>query len=132
MNLQITLLLCSILLSGCKTTKPLYPSLSVNPHDIIQSPQDIHINSMGVWQASEGELGYIELIDPQGKRLALGIMSATGEWMTSDPAMYKTTLIFDPGDATHGTLLIHNNPGDGSGHEAGEKIFFEIPVRLKP
>lgn len=132
MNLKISLLLCSMLVFGCKMTKPQYPSVNVNPHDVIQSPQDIHINSMGVWYAFEGELGYIELIDREGKRLALGVMSATGEWWNSGPAMFKTTLIFDPGNSTHGTLLVHNNPGGGSGHEAGEQISFEIPVRFKP
>lgn len=132
MNINTTFLLCFTLLCSCKTTKPLYSSLSVNPLNIIKSQQDIHINSMGVWHAFEGELGYIELIDPQGERLAMGIMSATGEWMTSGPVMYKTTLIFNPGNATHGTLLVHNNPGGGSGHEAGKALFFEIPVRFKP
>ena len=57
---------------------------------------------MGVWSAHEGELGIIQLIDSDGK------------------------------EVEKGTLIIHNNPGDGSGDEAGESRQFEVPIRFKP
>ncbi len=119
-------------LLGCKTTKPLRPSVNINPHDVIRSPLEIKINSMGVWYASEGELGLIKLYDSEGQELTWGIMSATEEWMRPGPVMFQTTLKFNPGDSEKGVLVVYNNPGGGSGNEAGEEISFEIPVRFKP
>ncbi len=89
------------------------------------------MNSQGVWYASEGELGWISLIDENGIELAKGILSAEGEWMKSGPVMFSTILNFDPSNSEKGKLIIHNNPGDGDGDEAGTNINFEIPVILK-
>ena len=87
---------------------------------------------MGVWHASEGELGIIQLLDANGEELAYGIMSTKEDWMKSGPVQFETTLVFDAKKSEKGTLIIHNNPGDGSGDEAGELHQFEIPVRFKP
>ena len=132
MNPKILLLICTIFVGGCKTTKPLRPTVSINPHEVINFPLHIKINSMGVWRAYEGELGLVKLYNSEGQQLAWGIMSATEEWMRPGPVMFQTSLQFNPGDSEKGTLVIHNNPGGGSGDEAGEEVSFKIPVRFKP
>lgn len=38
MNPKILLLICTIFVGGCKTTKPLRPTVSINPHEVINSP----------------------------------------------------------------------------------------------
>lgn len=132
MNYKNYVFLLILTLLGCKTTKPLRPSVNISPHDVITSPLEIKVNSMGVWYASEGELGLVKLYDSEGQELTWGIMSATEEWMRPGPVMFQTTLKFNPGDSKTGVLVIHNDPGNGSGDEAGEEISFEIPVRFKP
>lgn len=132
MNLNALKLLTLCVFLSCKTTNPLRPTVSINPNEVVKSPLQLSVNSMGVWHAHEGELGIIQLIDSDGKELGYGIMSATEEWMKSGPVQFKTTIAFDAKDAEKGTLIIHNNPGYGDGSEAGEKLSFKIPVRFEP
>ena len=54
-------------------------------------------------------------------------MSATEEWM-SGPYNIKT--IFDAKEAEKETLIIHNNPGDGSGDEAENHINLKCKFAL--
>lgn len=109
-----------------KQTK--YPTLNIKPNDQINSPIEIKVNSEGVWYASEGELGWIQLIDDKGNELAKGRLSADGDWMKSGPVMFSTTLTFDSKNIKTGKLIVHNDPGEGDGDEAGESISFEIPI----
>ncbi|WP_438425838.1 hypothetical protein [Aquimarina macrocephali] len=109
-----------------KQTK--YPTLNIKSNDRINSPIEIKVNSEGVWLANEGELGWIQLIDDKGNELAKGILSADGDWMKSGPVMFSTTLTFDSKNIKTGKLIIHNDPGEGDGDEAGESISFEIPI----
>ena len=132
MNLNALKLLTLCVFLSCKTTNPLRPTVSINPHEVVKSPLQLSVNSMGVWHAHEGELGIIQLIDSDGKEMAYGIMSATEEWIKSGPVQFKTTIGFDAKEVEKGTLIIHNNPGDGSGDEAGESHQFEVPIRFKP
>jgi len=104
------------------------PTVNIQANNKITSPQVIEVNSEGVWHAYEGELGTVQLIDNNGTELTLGILSAKGEWMKSGPVMFSTELTFDSKKAKKGKLIIHNNPGDGDGDEAGTPISFEIPV----
>jgi uncharacterized protein YrzB (UPF0473 family) len=87
---------------------------------------------MGVWHAHEGELGHVQLIDHQGNELATGILSTSEDWMKSGSILFQTVLEFNPEKYKKGYLTIHNNPGDGDGSEAGEKLSFKIPVRFEP
>jgi uncharacterized protein YrzB (UPF0473 family) len=87
---------------------------------------------MGVWHAHEGELGHVQLIDQQGNELATGILSTSEDWMKSGSIIFQTVLEFNPEKYKKGYLTIHNNPGDGDGSEAGEKLSFKIPVRFEP
>ena len=117
---------------SCKTTTPLRPTVSVNPQDIIKSPLKLNVNSMGVWYAHEGELGHVQLLNQDGKEIALGILTTSENWMKSGPVHFETTLVFDAKKSEKGTLIILNNPGSGDGDEAGEQHSFEVPVRFKP
>ena len=132
MTTKVSFFLFNLLLLGCKATKPLYPTVSINPYDVVSSPLLVEVNSMGIWHAFEGALGYVELIDTEGTALAMGFLTTKEEWMTSGPVMFQTTLEFDTKGAESGILIVHNNPGGGSGDEAGEEISFELPVRFKP
>lgn len=105
-----------------------FPTLNIKPDAKITSPLEIHINSQGLWFASEGELGLIRLFDGNGTELAMDFMIADGEWMKSGPIMFSSTLTFAAVKTKKGTLVIHNNPGPGDGDEAGEETSFEIPV----
>lgn len=52
--------------------------------------------------------------------------------MKSGPVQFETTLVFDAKETKNGTLIIHNNSGDGDGDEAGVNHAFEISIRFKP
>jgi hypothetical protein len=132
MKLELYILVLFSFIFNCKTNTPLRPSVSVNAYDVVTSPLEVQVNSMGVWHASEGELGRIEVIDHQGKLLCMGFLTTTEDWMKEGPVLFKTLLEFDPKHAEEGTLIICNNPGDGSGEEARESQQFEVPIRFKP
>ncbi len=132
MNFNALKLLILCIFLSCKTTNPLRPTVSINPHDVIKSPLHLSVNSMGVWHAHEGELGHVQLIDQQGNELATGILSTSEDWMKSGSIIFQTVLEFNPEKYKKGYLTIHNNPGDGDGSEAGEKLSFKIPVRFEP
>ena len=132
MNLNALKLLTLCVFQSCKTTNPLRPTVSINPHDVVKSPLHLSVNSMGVWHAHEGELGHVQLIDQQGNELATGILSTSEDWMKSGSILFQTVLEFNPEKYKKGYLTIHNNPGDGDGSEAGEKLSFKIPVRFEP
>ena len=132
MNFNALKLLILCIFLSCKTTNPLRPTVSINPHDVVKSPLHLSVNSMGVWHAHEGELGHVQLIDQQGNELATGILSTSEDWMKSGSILFQTVLEFNPEKYKKGYLTIHNNPGDGDGSEAGEKLSFKIPVRFEP
>ena len=132
MNFNALKLLILCIFLSCKTTNPLRPTVSINPHDVVKSPLHLSVNSMGVWHAHEGELGHVQLIDQQGNELATGILSTSEDWMKSGSILFQTVLEFNPEKYKKGYLTIHNNPGDGDCSEAGEKLSFKIPVRFEP
>ena len=132
MNLNALKLLTLCVFLSCKTTNPLRPTVSINPHEVVKSPLHLSVNSMGVWHAHEGELGHVQLIEHQGNELATGILSTSEDWMKSGSILFQTVLEFNPEKYKKGYLTINNNPGDGDGSEAGEKISFKITVRFEP
>ena len=132
MNLNALKLLTLCVFQSCKTTNPLRPTVSINPHDVIKSPLHLSVNSMGVWHAHEGELGHVQLIDQQGNELATGILSTSEDWMKSGSILFQTVLEFNSKENKRGYLTIHNYSGVGDGSEAGEKLSFKIPVRFEP
>ena len=132
MKLKLFILILICFLFTCKTNTPLRPSVSINAYDVVSSPLDIQVNSMGIWSAHEGELGRIEVVDQEGNVLTTGFLTTTTNWMKEGPIVFKTHLEFDPKNAEKGALIIYNNAGDGDGTEAGEVHQFEIPIRFKP
>jgi len=106
------------------------PTVNVTENEKLNSPHKITVNSEGVWFASEGELGWVQLVDNNGVELAKAILTAEGDWMKNGPVMFSCTITFDAGNIKKGKLIIHNNPGEGDGDEAGENISFQIPVIL--
>lgn len=108
------------------------PTVNIKEEEVITSPQKITVNSEGLWFATEGKLGHVELFDSEDNLLTEGHLMADGEWMTEKPALFSTALTFTVKEDTEkGKLVIYNNPGNGDGEEAGEKISFEVPVRFK-
>ncbi len=102
-----------------------YPSVNIKANDKIASPVDIKVNSEGLWFGFEGELGTVTLVDASGKKLGLGILSTTENWMTKDPVNYKTTLSYKAEKSGNGKLIFKGkNP---SGDKIRDKSF-EIPV----
>lgn len=104
------------------------PTVNIKENDTLTSPAIIKVNSQGLWFATEGSLGYVQLLDEQGIEIATGFLSTNENWMTDSPVNFTTKLTFDATKSKTGTLVIHNDPGSGDGDEAGEEISFTIPV----
>lgn len=77
MKLKLFILILICFLFTCKTNTPLRPSVSINAYDVVSSPLDIQVNSMGIWSAHEGELGRIEVVDQEGNVLTTGFLTTT-------------------------------------------------------
>lgn len=101
---------------------------SPKPNDAVSSPLKItgYVNGDG-WIGFEGQVGIVKLFDESGKQLALGILTAQGEWMQK-VINFETTLWFDyPGEGT-GKLVFYNENPSG---EAERDKTFELPVKLQ-
>ncbi len=107
------------------------PTVNIQKNDKLVSPTKVEVNSQGIWFASEGSLGFVKLIDEKGTELARGFLTTQADWMTSKPVLFSTELIFNAKDSVNGMLIIHNDPGPGSGDEAGEQISFTIPITFQ-
>lgn len=99
------------------------------PHvnDTVSSPLKItgSVNGDG-WTGFEGQVGTVRLLDSNGNQLALGILTATADWVKL-PTPFETTLWFDyPTDGT-GTLVFKNENASG---ELSRDKTFTLPVRL--
>lgn len=79
------------------------------------------------WTGFEGQVGTVKLFDSSGKELAIGILTAQGEWM--QPIIdFETNLFFDyPGDG-FGNLIFYNE--NASGEPERDKTFI-LPVKLQ-
>ncbi|AIY14116.1 hypothetical protein M667_13460 [Cellulophaga baltica NN016038] len=104
------------------------PTVNIKKNDRLISPTLVKVNSQGLWFASEGTLGFVQLIDEKGTELATGILTTKENWMSNEPVMFSTELIFTSKNSKSGILIIHNDPGQGDGEEAGKNISFKIPV----
>ena len=105
-----------------------WPTLNIEANQRLSSPTVVEVNSQGLWFASEGMLGYAQLVDNEGRELARGFLSTTEDWMSEKALVFTTNLVFEAPKGSKGRLIIHNNPGEGDGEEAGEKKQFSIPV----
>ena len=97
-------------------------------HDVVSSPLKItgRVNGNG-WTGFEGQVGTVRLLDSNGNQLALGILTATTDWMAL-PTNFETDLYFDyPGDG-QGQLVFYNE--NASGEPQRDKTF-TLPVVLQ-
>ena len=101
---------------------------SPKPDEIISSPLKItgFVNGLG-WIGFEGQVGTVKLLDSKGNELAMGILTAQGEWMQIK-INFETELKFAAQDDSIGYLVFHNeNP---SGEPLRDKIF-TLPIKFK-
>lgn len=98
------------------------------PNQTVVSPlKIIGVVKGNGWAGFEGQVGIVKLFDSSGKELALGILTATTDWM-SLPTNFETTLFFDyPGDGT-GQLVFYNENASG---EPERNKTFTLPVQLQ-
>jgi len=97
------------------------------PNEFISSPLKIGgiVNGNG-WTGFEGQVGTVKLFDASNKELALGILTATEDWMQF-PTNFETTLFFDyPADGT-GRLVFYNENASG---DLERDRTFSIPIKL--
>jgi hypothetical protein len=97
------------------------------PNTVIKSPLKITgaVSGKG-WTGFEGQVGTVKLFDANGNQLALGILTATTDWMML-PVQFQTTLVYVTPVTPTGSLVFYNeNP---SGDPAKDKTF-TVPVNF--
>lgn len=98
---------------------------TISRNQVISSPLTIN-GEARLWYF-EGSFP-VELIDGNGKRLAIAPATAQGDWMTTSFVPFKLTLTFAQPTTSTGTLIFRNdNP---SGLPENEKSF-RVPVKFK-
>lgn len=96
--------------------------------DAVSSPLKISgiVRGNG-WSGFEGQVGIVKLFNSSSKELAMGILTANGEWM-QQVINFETVLWFDyPGGGT-GKLVFYNENPSG---EAERDKTFELPIKLQ-
>lgn len=105
-------------------------SINIEPYDTILSPFDVIINNNNNsnWNIFEGEGGIITLYD-ENNSIDQKYLNPKGEWYLNpnDSIELYATLHFST-FSKKGKIKFTNNPGGGSGEEAGKRISFEIPI----
>lgn len=99
--------------------------INVSANQQITSPLTIEGEARGSWYF---EASFpVELLDGNGKRLAILPAQAIGEWMTAEFVPFSITLTFAKPTTATGTLILRNdNP---SGLPENER-YISIPVRF--
>ncbi|OGE73560.1 MAG: hypothetical protein A3I07_03910 [Candidatus Doudnabacteria bacterium RIFCSPLOWO2_02_FULL_42_9] len=93
---------------------------------LVSSPMGVSGKALGSW-FFEANIP-VTLKDENGKVLAQQGFQAIGDWMVEGYVPFAGTLVFDPGDAEFGVLLIErDNPSGLPENDAA----FAIPVRFK-
>lgn len=101
--------------------------LSPKPGETITSPLKItgFVNGGG-WIGFEAQVGTVKLFDKDNNELALGILTAKGEWMQVK-IDFETELNFVSEVEGEGRLVFYNENPSG---EPGREKTFTIPVKL--
>ena len=120
----ILITLSALIITACTPEKPENThSIRVyvpQQDEVIESPLMILGDAKGEWYF-EGSFPF-SLQDMEGKELATGFVTATGDWMTEDYVPFKGVLEFDPGEASEGKLeFMKDNP---SGLPENDENFF--------
>ena len=95
---------------------------------VVMSPLKITGKTSGNgWIGFEAQVGTVKLLDETGKVLAVGILTAQGEWM-QQVVNFETTLSFTTPATTSGSLVFYNENPSG---EAEKNKTFSLPVKFK-
>jgi hypothetical protein len=97
------------------------------PGAVITSPLMIRGEARGPWYF---EASFpLELLDGNGRRLAMIPVQATGEWMTTEFVPFEVALTFAAPSTATGTLVFHkDNPSGLPEHDDS----VSVPVRFSP
>lgn len=100
---------------------------SLKANDVIYSPLKISgVVNGGGWIGFEAQVGVVRLFDDNGNELALGLLTAKGEWMQTK-IDFETELNFIAPKTGTGKLVFYNeNP---SGEPIRDKTF-TLPVKF--
>jgi len=95
------------------------------PNEIIASPVKItgRVNGGG-WIGFEGEVGIVKLFDANANQLAIGFLTAQGEWMQKEINFEGNLTFVSPGSGTGSLVFYNENP---SGDPARDKMF-TLPI----
>lgn len=94
--------------------------------ETVSSPLHVEGKARGPW-FFEAQAGY-ELIDSKGNLLAVGVITAEGEWMTEDFVPFSADISFDPGSESNGVLILKKaNPSGIPENDSSVRI----PVSFK-
>lgn len=98
---------------------------NISSNQIVSSPLVVKGEARGQWYF---EASFpVELVDGNGKRLAMAPAQAQGEWMTTEYVPFSVTLTFTLPTTATGTLILHkDNP---SGLPQNDDAY-RIPVRF--
>jgi hypothetical protein len=95
------------------------------PNQLVSSPLTITGSARGNWYF-EGSFP-VEILDANGKQLAIKPAQAQGEWMTTNFVPFSVTLTFAKPTTATGTIVLHkDNPSDESKFDDE----LRIPVRF--
>ena len=105
-------------------------SINIKKYDTIISPFDVIVNNNNSdWGVFEGEGGIVTLYDENKNLLCQQFLNPKEEWYFKDSVELYATLKFTT-FSKKGKIKFTNNPGDGSGEEAGKRVSFDIPISL--
>jgi hypothetical protein len=95
------------------------------PEETLVSPVEIVGEAQGGWYF---EATFpVRMMDESGVEVGRGYAEAEGDWMTDEFVPFRSTLYFDPGEATRGKLVLEKANPSGLPENAAA---IEIPVHF--
>lgn len=96
------------------------------PGDLVGNPVVVSGRARGYWYF---EASFpVEIVDANGKRLAMVPMQAIGEWMTEEFVPFSSPVAFATTSAATGTIILHKDNPSGD-PERDESV--SIPIRFR-
>jgi hypothetical protein len=104
-------------------------SLNIKPYDTISITHDIIINNNNNWGIFEGEGGIVTLYDENKNLLCQQFLNPNSElYLNPNDSIELYANLHFSTFSKKGIIEFTNNPGDGSGEEAGKRVSFDIPI----
>ncbi len=97
------------------------------PNQAVSSPLEITGEARGSWYFEATFPA--QLVDANGKQLAMVPINAQGEWMTNDFVPYKGTITFAKPTTSTGFLILKNSNASGLPESDKE---LRIPIKFAP